>query len=647
VTGAAGFIGRDLVDYLLSLGWNVKAFVRAGRENEIDAEERVATVSGDMCDASSLHEAIAGVGAVVHLAARKSDESDSDEVNVRGAERLIEACRKGGVRRIVNVSTQSVKLRRLGDYGRTKLEAERILHESGLDVTTLRPSVVYGPDLTGVFARMRHFLLHLPLIPIIGDGTWPSRPVYVRDVSKAIAACLSRDATIGEIYDLGGPDKVTMDEFLDAIGSAHGIRRPKLHIPKTLGLAIARVLARFVERPPVTVSNVLGSTQDTACDPSRAVKELGLDPVGLTAGLELLLDDEIRLRHRTNGRILKIAVVGLGKMGLFHSALLRTIAGVRLVAAADTNRGREASMRSMGINVPFFQSLEELLNERSPEAVLICTPTFAHYEDVKLCLERGVNVLVEKPLAANAVRSRDLAELAARQRVVHAVGYHLAYSPVFERARDLLTEGVIGEPETYRAQLQHAEVLGPKHGWMFDRDLAGGGLVRNTASHLIFLLEWFFGHPAQLTAKVGSTYSSSIEDTVTASLEYPNGTVGTIDASWSVPGKDILEVQMRVEGTRGSLTVTAEDIRLELEEPSLGFAVGRHRLHSSDLAVAGVFDLAPEASGAAYYRQDEGFISDITDGRQPRTAFDAAASAEEVIDAIYLSAENGEAVPLK
>ena len=397
----------------------------------------------------------------------------------------------------------------------------------------------------------------------------------------------------------------------------------------------------------MTVSNVLGSTQDTGCDPSHAVKELGLEPVGLAEGLEQLLDDEVRLRHQSTGRVLKIAVVGLGKMGLFHSALLRTIAGVRLVAAADSNRGREASMRSMGLNVPFFQSLEELLDERSPEAVLICTPTFAHYKDVQSCLERGVHVLVEKPLAESAVRARELAELAARQRLVHAVGYHLAYSPVFERARDLLTEGVVGEPQAYRAQLQHSEVLGPKHGWMFDRELAGGGLVRNTASHLIFLLEWFFGHPAQLTAKVGSTYSSSIEDTVAASLEYPNGTVGTIDASWSVPGKDILEVQMKVDGTRGSLTVTADDIWLELEEPSLGFGVGRHRLHTSDLAVAGVFDLAPEASGAAYYRQDEGFVSDIVNGRQPRTAFDAAASAEEVIDAIYRSADNGEAVSLE
>jgi NADH dehydrogenase len=641
VTGAAGFIGRDLVVHLLASGYRVQALVRPARVREVAASDRLTVVPGDMRDLESLSAALEGVGIVAHLAARKSDERDSVAVNVGGAERLVEACRRGGVRRIVNVSTQSVKLRHPGEYGRTKGEAERILHASGLDVTTLRPSVVYGPDRTGVFARMRHFLTRLPVVPVIGDGRWRSRPIHVRDVSAAVVACLRNQATIGQTYDLGGPDEVTLDELLDAIGAVLGPRRPKVHVPAWAGLAAARVLAHLVDRPPVTVSNVLGSTQNTDCDPSRAVAELGIAPIGLADGLERMLDEEVRARHGTVGPVLRVAVVGLGKMGLFHAALLGTIPRARLVGVVDVNGTLERPVRSMGLTVPFFRSVEELLAARPVDAAFVCTPTFAHYAGVLTCLDRRIHVLVEKPLAESAARARELAERAAAAAVVHAVGYHLASSPLFERARALLLDGVLGSLTGYRARLAHGEVLGPKTGWAFDPARAGGGLVRNTASHVIFLLEWFFGTPASVSAKTTAIHSTAIEDAVTAAFEYDSGLAGTLEASWSVPGRPIMEVAIMALGQRGSLTVNGTDIFLDLQAASPGFPAGRHRIHASDLLEEGLYDLAPEAGGAAYYRQDRGFVEACLGGRATRTAFDVAARAERAIDAIYRAAESG------
>ncbi|MGH7319119.1 MAG: NAD-dependent epimerase/dehydratase family protein [Candidatus Rokuibacteriota bacterium] len=639
VTGAAGFIGRDLVDHLLESGYRVRAFVRPARARDLPVTERLAAAPGDLRDREALIEAVAGVQAVAHLGARKADEPDSVEVNVRGAERLAEACQRKGVRRLVNVSTQSVKLPRAGTYGRTKGEAERVLHASGLDVTSLRPSVVYGPDVTGVFARMRHFMIRLPVLPVIGDGRWRSRPIHVRDVSRAVRACLESDATIGGIYDLGGPDEVSMDEFLDMIGATLGIRRRKLHIPASLGLVAASVLSRLMERPPVTVSNVLGSTQEASCDPSRAVAALGIAPVGIAEGLDRMMDEEVRARHGGRGPVLKAAVVGLGKMGLFHAALLRTIPNVRLVGMVDSNRALETTARSMGLQAPFFPSLDELLAARRVDAALVCTPTSSHYDAVRACLTRGVHVLVEKPLTEVATRSQELADLADRAGRVHAVGYHLPYSPIFERARTLLTEGALGPLRAFQGTLAHAEVLGPKKGWMFDTARSGGGLVRNTASHLIFLLEWFFGIPARVTAKTTRVHSTSIEDAVSATLEYASGLIGTLEASWSVPGKTIMEVQLETRGDRGSLIVDGTNIWLDLNQPAPGLAAGQHRIHASGLRVEGVYDLAPDAGGAAYYRQDHGFVEDCREGRRSRTAFDVAARAERVIDAIYGSSE--------
>jgi len=341
-----------------------------------------------------------------------------------------------------------------------------------------------------------------------------------------------------------------------------------------------------------------------------------------------------------------VAVVGLGKMGLFHAALLRMVPGVRLAGLVDTDARLRATIRSMGLEAPFAPSLEGLLDTRPLHAVLVCTPTAAHAEAVEACLARGLHVLVEKPLTEAGKRSAELAVLARRAGVAHAVGYHLAWHPLFERARALVQAGVLGEVTAYHGALRHGEVLGPKRGWMFDPAVAGGGLVRNTACHLLFLLEWFFGPPARVTAKMERLHSVAVEDALTATLEYASGLTGQVEASWSVPGKPVMEVDLRVTGRRGSLVVDGTDLWLTLAEEGPGVPAGRHRIHVSDCLEPGVYDLAPEAGGAAYYRQDRAFVAACHAGGGLRTGFDVAARVEGLIDALYRAAEAGTAVDL-
>ena len=123
-----------------------------------------------MRDECSLRQAVAQVAVVVHLAAAKSDEPDSEDVNVRGAERLMKVCQAAGCDRIINISTQSAEIARKGIYARTKSAAEKIFHNSDLQVTTLRPSVVYGEEESGVFGTVLKFVRRLPVVPVLGDG---------------------------------------------------------------------------------------------------------------------------------------------------------------------------------------------------------------------------------------------------------------------------------------------------------------------------------------------------------------------------------------------------------------------------------------------------------------------------------------------
>src|SRR4029077_9303936 len=143
-------------------------------------------------------------------------------------------------RRLINVSTQSTKISRKGIYARTKRAADEVFHGSGLDVTTLLPSVVYGEAQSGVFGTILRFLQKAPIILVLGDGKWISAPVYVGDVCAAVIACLETPGTIGKAYDIGGPDAIGFDDLIDRIGAAIGRCPPKVHVPFTIALWIAR-----------------------------------------------------------------------------------------------------------------------------------------------------------------------------------------------------------------------------------------------------------------------------------------------------------------------------------------------------------------------------------------------------------------------
>jgi nucleoside-diphosphate-sugar epimerase len=301
VTGAGGFIGRDVVKHLLRRGWRVRAMVHRSGSGQFPADEKLEVAQGDMCDAASLHAAVKSADAVVHLAAAKSDEPDSADINVGGARRLVEACRSAGCSRVINISTMAVKIPRQGTYARTKAEANEVFANSTLGVTTLLPSVVYGEAQEGVFGSVLKFVRKLPVVPVLGDGQWISAPLYIGDLSEAISACLEKTVTVGKRYELGGPDQISFDELIGRLCAELGIRRPKLHIPFGLALAAARVGTRLLPRCPITVSNVLGSNQTVPIDIEPARRDFGFNPLDFKTGLKIALGKIVNPRANANG----------------------------------------------------------------------------------------------------------------------------------------------------------------------------------------------------------------------------------------------------------------------------------------------------------------------------------------------------------
>lgn len=283
VTGASGFIGEALVPHLLKEGYIVRALVREGKRQPITPHPRLEHVVGDVRDQACVLQAMQGVDAIVHLAARLRDEPDSEEVNVGGTQNIADAAVLAGVKRIVNVSTQSVKLTRKGPYGETKAQAEEILARSGIPTVTFRPSLVYASELRGALGTIAQYA-RLPLVPIIGSGNVHFQPIHRDDLARVIAIALKEDQVIGNTYDVGGPDRVSFRELITLFAENAGKRPRMLFLPTSLCLFLAR-LCSFLKHPPLTLSNVLGAMEDLPMDIAAFARDFGFTPRSLRDGL--------------------------------------------------------------------------------------------------------------------------------------------------------------------------------------------------------------------------------------------------------------------------------------------------------------------------------------------------------------------------
>ena len=246
VTGASGFVGRHIVSALVGAGKQVRGLVR---NPDKAASLGIELVQGDMTDAGSLRRAVEGVDAVVHLVAvRQGKEETFQQVMVQGGSDLIDAAKEAGVRRLVLMSAlgTSEANKDLVPYYRAKWEVEQLTKSSGIEHVIFRPSFVFGPD-GGIIPTFRRLVKLAPVTPIIGSGERRIQPIWADDVAAYFVQGLDLEAASNRIFELGGPDAVTWNEFWARFREALGVRRrPSVHVP----VGLMRVNALLTERLP-------------------------------------------------------------------------------------------------------------------------------------------------------------------------------------------------------------------------------------------------------------------------------------------------------------------------------------------------------------------------------------------------------------
>lgn len=265
VIGGSGFLGSHVVRQLVARGMQVRVPTRRReRAKGLILLPTVDVVEANVHDDRTLERLVGGTDAVVNLVGILHGDFQRAHVDLPG--RIVAACRKAGVSRLVHVSALKAAENAPSEYLRSKARGEayvRAAQGEGMNVTILRPSVIFGHE--DRFLNMFAQLLRLfPVVPLAGAGAH-FQPVYVGDVASVLARALDDPRSFGQAYDLCGPSVYRLDELVRYVARTLGLNRAVVG----LGKGLSTVQAFALEHLPgqlMTRDNLRSMEVDNVCD---------------------------------------------------------------------------------------------------------------------------------------------------------------------------------------------------------------------------------------------------------------------------------------------------------------------------------------------------------------------------------------------
>ena len=281
IIGGTGFVGAYLIDALLGAGHSVATLVRPGSENKLHQAEKVRAVAGVLGDPAAIRELLKDSDAVIYnvgiLRESKSQGITFEAMQYEGAATTVDIARELGVKRLLLMSANGVKDNGT-PYQYTKYRAEQYALQSGLDVTVLRPSVIFGdPRGTMEFAtQLRNDMVRQP-VPAVDFGDVIMAPVAVEDVASAFVAVLEKPDSFGKTYPLAGPEVLTWKQMIARVGQAVGRDKWFVRMPIPL-MKFSAMLFDWLPFFPVTRDQLTMLEEGNVADPAILESLTGIAP---------------------------------------------------------------------------------------------------------------------------------------------------------------------------------------------------------------------------------------------------------------------------------------------------------------------------------------------------------------------------------
>lgn len=335
---------------------------------------------------------------------------------------------------------------------------------------------------------------------------------------------------------------------------------------------------------------------------------------------------------------IRIGLIGCGLMAKAHlPGYQAATSRAEIVMCCDNNSQLAQDFAAKLDNKPqIVTDWQEVLADKSIDAVDICAPHFLHAPIVLAAAKAGKHILLEKPMAMNLTEARQMIDATTAAGKIFMVAQNQRYLPEHAPIRDWLTKGAIGR--VLAARIDGNQFLSkayPKGHWLFSKALAGGGVIRTTAIHKIDLLRYFIGEVRRVTALYstsGLNPGMDSEDIATMALEFENGALGEAFftfAAYQNPIPTASHELVILYGTKGMINNINGWHMYSTEVEG----------YNANMTFMGL----PNADySASFVNEVNHFLDCIETGQEPLTSGRDNLNTIAVIDAIYQSVETGQ-----
>jgi len=271
VAGGTGFVGSAIVAELLRRGESVAVLGRDAARIRAKFGAQVEPRVADVRKPAELEAAMAGIDTVINAVQFPNSPIENprkgwtfEEIDYNGTTNQVDAAKAAGVKRFVYVSGVGAAPTVDQHWFRYKWLAEQHLMLSGLEWTIVRPTWIYGPGDHSL-NKIIGFGKFLPFIPTFGNGKHDMQPVFIDDVGRVVADATTKPEAADELFELGGPQVMSMDDVIKTALEVQGKKRPILHQPVFVGKLIGRV-ASLLPGPPLTADAIEFIIQPAVAD---------------------------------------------------------------------------------------------------------------------------------------------------------------------------------------------------------------------------------------------------------------------------------------------------------------------------------------------------------------------------------------------
>ena len=339
--------------------------------------------------------------------------------------------------------------------------------------------------------------------------------------------------------------------------------------------------------------------------------------------------------------MIRIGIIGIGRMGISHHSILNRNDKVEICAIADISTFVMSLLKKY-LKLKTFKNYDDLLNYKDLDAIIVATPPNFHFDILKKAADRNLHAFVEKPYTTSFEESLHIAKLFNEKQLINQVGYVNRFNDIFSEVRTLVKSNVIGDIIRFKSEMFSCTISQPDDGgsgWRGTRQL-GGGAVYELASHAIDLVNYIVGKPDKVVgSSLNSIYSKNVEDAISSTFLYKNGCTGTIYINWSDHSIRKPTNKIEIFGSKGKILADQHSFKIFLQEPNdeKGFRQGWNVRYITDVFKNASIDIR----GTEYTHQLIHFVECIENNDLDNMcSFNEGADTQYIISSIFIDHES-------